>query len=73
MATETQVPGSQTTQTLGLSTISLQAGSEGGVVVNTRFTFQLESNGQVINLEIGNAEGSPLLPTTGQIWPSGYS
>ena len=69
MATETQVPGSQTTQTLALSSVSLQAGSEGGEVVNTRFIFQLESNGEIVELEIGGV--GPTTPTTGQIFPRG--
>jgi len=71
MATETQVPGSQTTQTLGISTITLQVGSEGGNVVNTRFNFQLLSGGDIVNLSIGEGESAPSLPTTGQIWPRG--
>lgn len=69
MATETQVPGSQTTQTLTLSSVSLQAGSEGGQVVNTQYVFQLQSNNEIIELKIGSTGTTPL-PTTGQIWPS---
>ena len=72
MATETQVPGSQTTQTLGISTVSLQAGSEGGSIINTRFTFQLLSGGEITNLTIGGG-GSLPSPVTGQIWPSRFS
>lgn len=69
MATENQVPASQTTQTLGISTVSLQAGSEGGEIISTRYSFQLESNVEKIELIIGPE--SFTVPTTGQIWPLG--
>lgn len=72
MATETQVPGSQATQTLGISTITLQVGSEGGNVVNTRFNFQLLSGGEITSLVIGE-EGTSTSPVTGQIWPGGFN
>lgn len=71
MATETQVPGSQTTQTLSVSPVTLQAGSEGGSIINTQFTFQLLSGGEITSLTIGGGT-APVLPTTGQIWPQGF-
>lgn len=79
MAAFNQVPTAQGSIAVSLDPISVStAGTVTLVVVNTTFVnpvsieYTIQSSTTSLNLNVGQSSGQTL-PTTGQIWPSGYS
>lgn len=75
MADFNQSPASQITQGLTVPSLLIQTGSETREWLKTSINFQLFSSGitsSITLLSNVNSSGSLQLPTTGQIWPSGF-
>lgn len=70
MNTFFQSPLGQTTLSIGVSTVSINAGAVNPTFLNTIYSFPLD--GSVFTFGTVNLGVGINMPTTGQIWPLGF-